>query len=646
MQRILLVTAIPIALQHALLLPLVAQAPRPAARELLKTGAEWVSGVAEPASGRFLVYSDDHEIKIYNRKTQKTTSVAVKVHVATLGGTLSISRSGGRLIFPADDDAKGTTYIWSLDLDTLTGTPLGAARRVSVVPARMSSISPDGRWIALTSNDSNAVGWGAGDRLLVIPSAGGEERVLDSGPRVRTPRWSPDGQSIFYARGLALRRINITVGTSDSLGLATIVLGVSPDSKHLAFYSEERGVQISDLRGAVVRAFDGFEGFDRPRPYGWAQSGGIRILGYHQPSPAMLKTVSLADGSNAPYGVSEPFPVGARLSPDGSRLAMTTEIAGRRQFVVHDMKSRQRRVLPTEREPQGPWKWSPDGLHIAFLNNSATTNRIDLNVIHVETGKVLRFTELFTTNEAGHRSFLRADWHYGWHSDSRSIDYVGDAIPGRPAVDVRRVTLSGVRSVVRALPTSDGADHFLFVSDSLLLIARRNETGLLAVPLPGGEPRTLVASEPFSVFNLSYRHNPVSPDGKWVAIGTARNTAKKPQWAIVSLDGKEFRLLGSVMQCDVWAGQWLPDSRGFIGEGASTCDPWNPELFVVPIDGGPARRIALPANQERGNGGVFQLTPDGKRVLFAADEVKIGRIVEFDFGPILGASKASGAGKR
>src|SRR5262245_6559778 len=110
-----------VAIPFLVVASLGAQTP-PAVHELLKTGSDWVGGVAEPASGRFVVYADEHSLKIYNRQTHQTTSVPVKIR-GRVANALSISRSGGRVVFPAADDAKGMEYAWVLDLDTLTGRP-------------------------------------------------------------------------------------------------------------------------------------------------------------------------------------------------------------------------------------------------------------------------------------------------------------------------------------------------------------------------------------------------------------------------------------------------------------------------------------------------------------------------------------------
>ena len=110
----------------------------PTAREIVKTGSEWVNGIAEPASGRFVVYSDEHALRIYNRQSHATATVPVKV-AGAYWNVISISRSGRRVVFPVTDDGKGVAYLWALDLDTLTGirSPTASHQRHSVLWRRI-----------------------------------------------------------------------------------------------------------------------------------------------------------------------------------------------------------------------------------------------------------------------------------------------------------------------------------------------------------------------------------------------------------------------------------------------------------------------------------------------------------------------------
>ncbi len=617
-----------------------AQDPKPIVRTILDTGTEWVAGVAEPASGRFLVYAEEQAIKIYNRQTQKTVSVAAKV-VNAFGGSLSISRSGRRLIFPSESDDKKTTYIWTMDLDTLTGAPVGEPHRVSIMPAVMASISGDGRWIALAAIDNNARNWAAGTRLMIMPSDGGDERMLDSAGRILTPRWSPDGSTIFYVRGRgkgpALARVHVAGGAPDSLAPAGNVIGVSPDGKYVAFESAARStqaqVQIADVNGHGVGSFLYNTADDRP--HGWNRLGD-GFLSARRLEPATLKTVSLADGKVSANPIIERFPFGARFSPDGSRLGMTTQMDGRDQFVVVDVQTKQRHAVSTTYQPERyRWQWSPDGSRIAFLSMDPQSQHHQLNVVEIATGKTGRLADLGVAR--GANSVL-----YRWRSDGKSLDYIPGTSTAHDgaAAELHRVTLTGAETVVRSLPVARQGDAtdggYRLINDALLVVGYDAKEGTLqAVPIPGGEPRMLGAHPAY--WNNSRAESLISPDGKWIAAGSVglKDGVKKPQWAIFSTDGKTFRLLGSAMGCDAWPVQWLPDSRSLVGVGADSCQDWSEETFLIAIDGSPARHITLPPNQG------YTLTPDGRSLLVAVDDKKIASIISVDVPKLVGTTVRS-----
>lgn len=120
--------------------------------------------------------------------------------------------------------------------------------------------SPDGRSIAYTATrrDITTIDSVAEDaHLWVIPAAGGAARELatDQDRRVRDPRWSPDGRSIFYLAGdrgyTTIFKINAEGGRVSRFSLYVLDYQIaggfdSPDSK---FRTE------SILPGALVMPF-------------------------------------------------------------------------------------------------------------------------------------------------------------------------------------------------------------------------------------------------------------------------------------------------------------------------------------------------------------------------------------------------------
>ncbi|HEY6826823.1 MAG TPA: hypothetical protein VI259_08190, partial [Gemmatimonadaceae bacterium] len=184
-------------------------------------------GISEPKNGRFVAFVSTNGIKVLDRRTGAITRIVDSGAVVTPswgGGSLSLSASGRRLVFFGPDDSRRKPYVWSVDLDTLTGKPVSAPHRVSVMPAVEATVSDDGRSIAIVTEERPSNG-PAMRKLLVIPSGGGDERMLDSAGRIQSPRWTPDGKTIFYIRGRgngpALTRVSALGGRADSLAPAT-----------------------------------------------------------------------------------------------------------------------------------------------------------------------------------------------------------------------------------------------------------------------------------------------------------------------------------------------------------------------------------------------------------------------------------------
>src|SRR5204863_7267842 len=85
-------------------------------------------------------------------------------------------------------------FIWAARVDPSSGKLIEAPRRVSLTSSNGYSpqFSPDGKLIAF-GREGNKI-----SSLVVLPAAGGAERVLATGRQVRRLRWAPDGAGIYY----------------------------------------------------------------------------------------------------------------------------------------------------------------------------------------------------------------------------------------------------------------------------------------------------------------------------------------------------------------------------------------------------------------------------------------------------------------
>jgi Tol biopolymer transport system component len=615
-------------------------------------------GLAEPASGQFIVYADRRGIHVVNQRTGKTTAeightTAPVTRAETyLSSSLSISASGRRLAFLASDASGTVAHVWSVDLDTVTGKPVNAPHRVSIMTAAGLAISDDGQRIALVTADSVQ----PTARLLVIPSDGGDERVLDTAPRIETPRWSPDGKTIYYIRGRgkgpALARINAAGGIPDSLAPGMSVIGVSADGQRVAYYpfnpdnrpvlrvADRQGREIATVLGAGSDVF-----------LMWSRRQPATMFSRRGEWATTWKTVSLDNGQVSPSSFGDRSASAPRFSADGRRLAATTAVDGRAQIVVYDFASNERRVLRTAAEPvnwapDGPsMQWSPDGSHIAFLAVDSSFTRHDLYVVDVTTSQSVRLADL------GPQRWSNATL-FRWRSDGQAIDYISGASAAGAAPSLERVTLSGKHSVISKLPVArqgnatDGGYRLL--NDSLVAVGRNPRTDsdssyLAIVDARTGVARTVI-NKP-AHWDLSDNTSILSPDGKWFAFGTrgGKGDQTYSQGAIASLDGKTVRMIGepTLTPCRksnfygaVWPHEWLPDSRSLVVLGdPCSASRSHVQVYVAPIDGTPARHLPMPSQWDPD----VTLMPDGRSLLVAAINEGSMSIVALDLTRALGS---------
>jgi serine/threonine-protein kinase len=118
----------------------------------------------------------------------------------------SISFDGTVLIGTRNRGANNSD-IWALSLDASTATDAASPAIDDVLGTnfneREARLSPDGRHIAYTSNESGR------DEIYVVPypGPGGKTQVSTAGGRL--PRWNPNGRELFYVSGTSLMAVDV-----------------------------------------------------------------------------------------------------------------------------------------------------------------------------------------------------------------------------------------------------------------------------------------------------------------------------------------------------------------------------------------------------------------------------------------------------
>jgi Tol biopolymer transport system component/predicted Ser/Thr protein kinase len=264
--------------------------------------------------------------------------------------------------------------------------------------------SPDGKYLAVVDAGEKADPGGA-KRIFYISVESGERReskIELPGPLVADPRFAPDGKELAFISGSGGGSNEVyvaSVGGGKPRALTSLRSGVSgldwtPDGRELVFSSGHQG---SPTLWRISRA-----GGD-PQPLGVAADNayfpriaahGHRLLFLHMAFHTNIWRAPLSPTDHeAPSRItaSTREDSGPAFSPDGSRLAFSSDRTGSSEIYIAPADGSNPVQLTSMKTGSGSPAWSADGKQIAF--DSRANGQGDIYLTSAEGGSPRRLTK-------------------------------------------------------------------------------------------------------------------------------------------------------------------------------------------------------------------------------------------------------------
>jgi Tol biopolymer transport system component/tetratricopeptide (TPR) repeat protein len=515
--------------------------------------------------------------------------------VTLLGGP---SRDGRYLSYA--DPASGNLAVREIRTGSnrlLTNKPPGSREF-----AYFSTISPDSKLVVFAwYNDRGFYD------LRVVGIDGANQRVLYSNEEagfVQPCAWSPDGQQILT---LFFRADNIS-----HISLVPVEGGTPKILRALNWVYPKRMDISPDGRFVVYDAFR--EGSSGDRTLFMLSSGGERETRIVTEPGSHLFPLWTPAGKHVVYASQQGATMGAWIVDieDGKAAGKPRLLRGNLGRVLpmgvtnsgelfYGVRSGETDVFvtslaapaakPLRATVRFPGRnstpaWSADGKLLAFLSRRGTEN-------FGEAAQAIVIRSFDTNEERELPPKLAHMERLRWSPDSKSLLVSGTDGKGRAGLFIVDAATGAARAAIsesgRALRGLEGA----WSRDGNTVYFLQGETELRAYDLAGRTDAPLLSGDGF-------RTLAVSPDGGHIAI--ARSKGSIALFSVRDRSTRELRFDGVT---ELQWGEHLFAAR-------------DTELWRIPLDGGPPKKLEIPGNRGAG----FSLHPDGKRIALTAGRTR------------------------
>lgn len=299
------------------------------------------------------------------------------------------SPDGTKIAFSSDRAFTGSYDIWIADVAT---GALTQATTDGTLEEFEPAWSPDGTSLALVSGTSSS-----GNRIEILGAAGTRTTfvIAPTGARLNAPSWAPDGKNIAYVQFQNNVSQLMVSGKPVATNKDVFPFPARWLSANELLYTGDGKILVSDIATGNAREvpFAAEVKLNRP-PYqrkkfdfdsrGQRQAQGIvgptlspdgRKIAFQALNQIWVMGIGGLPRqlTNDSYYKADPA-----WSPDGSKLAYSSDKAGTEDIYVLDLASRSERRVTSLPGAEVSSAWSPDGRTIAFQDQTGATHTVKL----------------------------------------------------------------------------------------------------------------------------------------------------------------------------------------------------------------------------------------------------------------------------